>query len=214
MIQNNWPKILLVMFFPFALFSFNYADGMFNNQGQWICSGDIDIEKSYYESYTETFQNTINQIYLNDGGKAAQSYFEFAVKEETIGQDWKRSQVCLIRLGVDTTELSSIIIPTEKTQVPLDPNTRPKIDEINNSAPKEEIPPIEKFEPRQTNDSFYIGMVVIVVGAIVILATFFFKSRKKYSDSKTSSKDYEKNDEPKDEHYENVEIEINGGIEK
>jgi len=202
------------MFFTFALFNIDYADGMFNNQGQWFCSGEIDIEKNYYESYNETFQNMINQVYLNDGAKAAQSYFEFAIEGETIGQDWKRSQVCLIRLGVDTTELSSIIIPAEKTQDPLDPPTRPQIDEIDNSGPKQEIPPIEKFEPRPTNDFSYIGMAVIVVGVIVILVIFFFKSRKKYRGSKTSSKDYGKNDETKDEHYENVEIEINGGIEK
>ena len=136
MIQNNRPKILLVIFLTFALFSINYADGMFNNQGQWICSGEIDIEKSYYESYTDTFQKTIDQIYFNDGAKAAQSYFEFAVDAEVIGQDWKRSQVCLVRLGVDTTELSQIVIPADKIQELPNSEIRLPIDEIDNSDMK------------------------------------------------------------------------------
>ena len=229
MIQNNWSKILLVMLFTFALFGIDYADGMFNNQGQWICSGEIDIEKSYYESYTGTFQKAIDQVYFNDGAKAAQSYFEFAVDAEAIGQDWKRSQVCLVRLGVDTTELSQIIIPSEKLQASPNPEIRLQINEIDNSSSREEIlsieeqllpieerpPLIKKYEPKTTNDSYYLVVAAIVIGIIVAFGLFFMKSRTKHHSPKTNSKDYEKNEETKDEErYQSIEIEINGGIEK
>jgi hypothetical protein len=228
MIKINWIKIFLAMFFTFALFSVDYADGMFNNQGQWICSGDIDIEKSYYELYTDVFQKTIDQVYFNDGAKAVQSYFEYAVDAEVIGQDWKRSQVCLVRLGVDITELSQIVIPADKIQALPNPDIRLEIDKIDDSSsrgeilptddqilPTEEKPPsIEKFEPKTTNNSYYFVAVAIIISVIITLGLFFMKSRTKYQSPETNSKDYKKNDETKDEPYQSIEIEINGGIEK
>ena len=87
-VKNNISKILLVVFFAFALFSANQVYGMFNQQGQWICSQEIDIEISYYQSYTERFQNAIDEVYLSEGSNVAKSYFDFAIEGEVIGQDW------------------------------------------------------------------------------------------------------------------------------
>ena len=179
------------MFFTITLFSANQVYGMFNEQGQWVCSREIDIEVSYYESYVDTFQNAIDKVYLTDGAKAAQSYFEFAIEGEVIGEDWKRSHDCLITLGIDITELSPIVIP------------------------REEIPPREEyFETESTDDSYYVGVAVIIIIAIVGLAFFFFKSRKNHRDPKTISGDYENNAKEREENHENIEIEIKGGIEK
>ena len=195
--ESNRFKIILVMFFTITLFSSNQVYGMFNEEGQWVCSREIEIEISYYEFYTDTFQNAINEVYLDDGAKAAQSYFEFAIEDEATGQDWKRSQDCLIRLGIDTIELSPIVIPRE--EIP----------------PVEEIPPREEyFETESIDDSYYVGVVIIIIIAIVGFTFFSFKSRKKYRDSKTIARDYGNNDEKREEQYENIEIEIKGGIEK
>ena len=214
MIENNRSKFFLGIFFSIALFSVNYANGMFNEQGQWICSQEIDIEINYYQSYTESFQNTINEVYFTDGAIAARSYFEFAIKEEVIGQDWKRSQDCLIELGVDITELSPIIIPTEETPDEFKPQIKPPEEDTEKLDPLEKIPPTEKFETETKEDSYYFGVVIIIIGAILGLAYFFRRSRNKYVDSKTISKDNESNDKTREKHYQNVEIEVQGGIEK
>ena len=190
MVQNNWSKVFLVMLFTFALFGINYAYGMFDGLGEWVCSGEIDIEKSYYESYTDTFQKIIDKVYLSDGAKAAKSYFEFAVESEPNGQDWKRSQVCLVRLGVDTAELSQIAIPADKTPDPLSPEISSSIDEAEDSTMKDELLPIEelsrieKYEPGTTDESYYFGAAAIAVVIIAVLALFFVKSRTKYQNSK------------------------------
>lgn len=213
MIVNNRSKIFLGILFSISLFSVNQAYGMFNEQGQWICSQEIDIEMSYYQSYTESFQNKIDEVYFSDGAKAARSYFEFASIEEVIGQDWKRSQACLIELGVDIMELPRIVIPTEEKPDEFKPQIIPPKEDEEKSDPFEKIPPIEKFEPEPAAGSYNGGVVIIII-SVVGLAYFFFRSRKKYVDSKTTSKDYENDDKKREEYYQNIEIEIQGGIEK
>lgn len=215
MVNSNRFEIILVMFFIITLFSTEYAYGMFNEQGQWICSREIDIELSYYESYTDRFQNAIDEVYLENGASDAQSYFKFAVEGEIIGQNWKRSQDCLIRLGIDNARLSPIVIPTEKI---TDRQIEPSVDDTDNLIPMKEIlPKEENFENESTNNSPYVGVGIIIILIIIGIAGFVFfssKSRKENRNARASSKEYENIDDARDEHYGNIEIEIKGGIEK
>jgi len=43
--RNSSPKIFLEMFFTLILFTTNLSYGMFNEQGQWICSKESDVEE-------------------------------------------------------------------------------------------------------------------------------------------------------------------------
>jgi len=80
--------------------------------------------------------------------KEDQSYFQFAIKEEIIDQDWKRSHDCLTRLGIDIKELSTIVIP------------------------REEIPPREEYSEIESIDVAPYAIVTIII-IIVIVGVFF-----------------------------------------
>ncbi|MGI9566426.1 MAG: hypothetical protein ACR2LL_05365 [Nitrosopumilus sp.] len=214
---NDIPRIFLVMIFSLTLFSGNYAYGMFNAQGQWVCSKEIDIEITYYNTYAAQFQVAIDEVFLTDGTKAAQSYFESAVKEETVGQDWKRSQDCLVSLGIDVAELPLIRLPEEQIrQDQINFTLKPlEEDDIEDPVTIKEIPLIEEAPAEPADGSPYVAIVVVIIIAIVVFGIYFSKFCKKDPDSKLNLKDYkDKENETKDEHYENVEIEVNGGIEK
>jgi len=197
------------MIFSFTLFTANYAYGMFNAQGQWVCSKEIDIEISYYNNYADKFQAAINDVFLTDGPKAAKSYFESAIKQEMVGQDWKRSRDCLVRLGVDIAELPSIVLPEEQIrQDQINFTIKPTTENIEDPVRIKEIPSIEQAP---ANDWPYIVVIVIII-AIVVFGFYLYKSRNRVHDSKLDSEDYEDNETK--EHYEKVEIEVNGGIKK
>ena len=213
--KDNSCKIFLALLFIITLSGSGYAYGMFDNQGQWICSREIDIEFSYYESYTDTFQNIIDEIFLTEGHKATQSYFESAIKEERAGQDWKRSQDCLIKLGIDITELPPIIIPKDQRQDPSKDSIIPSRNDVSNLLSSDGIQSIEKIQEKPTYDSYYVGIAIFSIVVIAVLS-YYYKSCKKYSShSKTDPKTRGHNDDAKDEgDHTNVEIEIRGGIEK
>jgi len=213
--KDNSCKIFLALLFIITLSGSGYAYGMFDNQGQWICSREIDIEFSYYESYTDTFQNIIDEIFLTDGHKAAQSYFESAIKEERAGQDWKRSQDCLIKLGIEITELPPIIIPKDQRQDPSKDPIIPSRNDESNLLSSDGIQSIEKIQEKPAYDSYYIGIAVFSIVVMAVLS-YYYKSRKKYSShSKTDPKTRGDNGDAKDEEdHTNVEIEVRGGIEK
>ncbi|WP_420545850.1 hypothetical protein [Nitrosopumilus sp.] len=185
MIKNNKSKIFLLLF-SVLLINIDQVYGMFNQQGQWVCSNEIDIELSYYQTYTENFQTTIDKITLSDGAAAAQSYFESAIKEEKIGQDWQRSLDCVTKLGIDDSIIPTIVIS------------------------EEELPPKEEnFRQQTTDDLYYVGVVIMIAITIIGFTYFYLKSNKN-----KNSKYHEKNDESRKENSENIEIEIRGGIEK
>ncbi|MDH3339777.1 MAG: hypothetical protein OEL84_00675 [Nitrosopumilus sp.] len=212
--KYNICKIFLALLFITALSGSDYAYGMFDGKGQWICSREIEIELSYYESYTDTFQNVIDEIFLAEGPKMTQSYFESVVKEERAGQDWKRSQDCLIELGIDIAELPQIVIPKDQTQ---DPSKDPILTSTNDTSDlisSGGIQSIEKIQEKTEYDSYYVGITIFFI-AMIIALSYYYKSRKKHSSpSKTDPKTHSNNDTKDEENHENVEIEVRGGIEK
>jgi hypothetical protein len=183
---------------------------MFNQQGQWICSKDTDIEMGYYKSYTESFQNAVNEVLLNEGLQAAQSYFQSAIKEEPVGQDWKRSYDCLVSLGVDIAELPQIIVHDDRDSAT--PPIKSPADSTPILIPGEQVQPTKEYvEPEPVGIS-YDGAVVAIIIAIAVLAFFILKIRSKAKSSRPIV--YENSDKTKDEDHGNVEIEIKGGIDK
>jgi hypothetical protein len=147
---------------------------------------------------------------LNEGPQTAQSYFQSAIKEEPVGQDWKRSYDCLVNLGVDIAELPQIIVHDDRGSVT--PQFKPPADSTPILVPSEQVQPTKEYVEPEPAGISYDGVVVAIIIAIAVLAFFILKIRSKAKSSRPRA--YENSDKTKDEDHGNVEIEIKGGIEK
>jgi len=198
-------RIGLLSIFFLSLTLANSVYGMYDRSGNWICS-DADIELSYYEFYTNELQTKIDDMYSKEGLDAARLYLNEIIMNPESEQNWKKSQECLISLGMDAYSLPTIGISDLRI-----------IEERKDIVVKEEVKgeitepitePSISFDYDREIENYERGYgIEIVVGAIVFIiivgtAYFFHQKSKSKNDKK------EKRDQP------NIEIDIDGGIEK
>lgn len=183
----------------------NSVYGMYDRSGNWVCS-DADIELGYYEFYTNELQVKIDDMYSKEGLDAARLYLNEIITNPESEQNWKKSQECLISLGVDayllpTIGISDLRIIEERKDIIVKEEAKGEITEPITEPPTsfDYDGGIEKYEGGYGSEI----VVGVIVSIIIVGITYFFHKKSKSKDGKK-----EKRDQP------NIEIDIDGGIEK